>query len=190
MFDATRRKFAARLRELMHMRLARRFVRQQDGAAAVEFALVALPFLALTFAILETAFVFFASQTLEAAVSDSARLIMTGQAQSANYTATDFKNQVCARIYGLFDCQNGLTVNVQTYSSFGAVNTTPPITNNQFNASATGYNPGQNPGDITVVQLYYQWPIYVTLLNSSLPNLSGGYRLLSAAAVFRVEPYK
>jgi Flp pilus assembly protein TadG len=98
MFDATRSKFADRLRRLLPGRVARRFVRQQDGAAAVEFALVAAPFLALIFAILETAFVFFAGQTLEAAAADSARLIMTGQAQSAAYTQANFKTAVCARI--------------------------------------------------------------------------------------------
>ena len=47
--------------------LVRRFVRQEDGVAAVEFALVAAPFLALIFAILETALVFFAGQALETA---------------------------------------------------------------------------------------------------------------------------
>ena len=53
------------------------------GAAAVEFALVAPPFLALLFAILELALVFFASQALETVTQDSSRLIMTGQAQTA-----------------------------------------------------------------------------------------------------------
>ena len=65
MADAPRSKFMTKLGRLLPSRLARRFVRQQDGAAAVEFALVAAPFLALTFAILETAFVFFAQQTLD-----------------------------------------------------------------------------------------------------------------------------
>jgi Flp pilus assembly protein TadG len=190
MLDATRNRIAARLRRLTQGRLARRFVRRQDGAAAVEFALVAAPFLALTFAILETAFVFFAGQTLEAATADSARLIMTGQAQTANFSASDFKNQVCARIYGLFDCQSGITINVQTYSSFSAINTATPITNGAFNTTGMGYSPGTNPGDITVVQLFYQWPIYVSMFSNNLANLSNGNRLLSATAVFRVEPYK
>ena len=187
MFDATRNRIAARMRRLLQGRLARRFVRQQDGAAAVEFALVAAPFLALTFAILETAMVFFAGQTLEAAAADSARLIMTGQAQSAGFSQAQFKSAVCARIYGLFDCANGLYVNVQTYSSFSAVNTAPPITNGQFNTTTT-YNPG-DVGNIVVVSLYYQWPIYVSMLGNNLANLNGGNRLLSATAVFRVEPY-
>ncbi len=162
-------------------------MRQQDGAAAVEFALVAAPFLALTFAILETAMVFFAGQTLEAASADSARLIMTGQAQSASFSQAQFKTAVCARIYGLFDCTNGLYVDVKSYSSFAAVNTAQPISNGQFNTTMS-YSPG-DVGDIVVVSLYYQWPIYVSMLGNNLANLNGGNRLLSATAVFRVEPY-
>jgi Flp pilus assembly protein TadG len=73
-----------------------RLLRQQDGAAAVEFSLVAAPFLALLFAIMETALVFFSGQALETAVADSARLIMTGQAQSQGLTQATFKNAVCA----------------------------------------------------------------------------------------------
>ena len=52
-----------------------------------------------------------------------------------------------------------------------------------------GYAPG-NPGDIVVVSLYYQWPIYVSMFSNNLANLTSGSRLLSASAVFRVEPYK
>jgi Flp pilus assembly protein TadG len=190
MFDATRSKFADRLRRLLPRRVARRFVRQQDGAAAVEFALVAAPFLALTFAILETAFVFFAGQTLEAAAADSARLIMTGQAQSAAYTQANFKTAVCARIYALFDCANGIYIDVKTFTSFSSISTTPPVTNGTLDTTKTSYNPG-DVGDIVVVSLYYQWPIYVSMFSNNLAssNLNGGNRLLAATAVFRVEPY-
>jgi Flp pilus assembly protein TadG len=55
-------------------------IRQGEGAATIEFAPVAVPFLALTFAIIETALVFFAGQTLEPAVSNAGRLIMAGKA--------------------------------------------------------------------------------------------------------------
>ena len=51
------------------------------------------------------------------------------------------------------------------------------------------YNPG-GPGDIVVVTLYYEWPIYVSLLGNSLDNLNGGKRLLVATSVFRNEPYQ
>src|SRR4029078_4599572 len=94
-------------------KFVKRFARAQEGAAAVEFALVAAPFLALLFAIIETALVFFAGQTLEYAVTQSGRVIMTWQADAGAYDQAAFKTQVCARIIALFDCANKLYVNVQ-----------------------------------------------------------------------------
>src|SRR3954454_7454455 len=116
--------FAEKTARFLHTRLfhfdtARRFASHDDGVAAVEFGIVAAPFLALMFAIMETALVFFASQTLETAVADSARLIMTGQAQSQSFDAGQFKTSVCSKIGGLFDCAGGLYVDVKKYSSFG-----------------------------------------------------------------------
>jgi Flp pilus assembly protein TadG len=189
MFERIRSKISARVQRLLPARAACRFARHQDGAAAVEFALVAVPFLALTFAILETALVFFAGQTLEAAVSSSGRLIMTGQAQNGGYSQDDFKTQVCNRLAGgLFDCTNGVYVDVKTYTSFSNVNTASPVVNGQFDTTQMAYSPGTQ-GSIVVVTLYYQWPIYVTLLGDKLSNLNSGSRLLVATSVFRNEPY-
>jgi Flp pilus assembly protein TadG len=187
MHRPTRNKFSALIRRLVPSRLARRFVRQQDGSAAVEFSLVAIPFLGLTFAILETALVFFAGQTLETAVTDSARLIMTGQAQDGAWSKDDFKAEVCSRIYGLFDC-NGVYVDVKTYESFASINNDLPLTDGKIDESKLNFSPG-NPGQIEVVTLYYQWPITVSLLGNNLANINNGKRLLVATAVFCNEPF-
>src|SRR5215212_11080297 len=87
----------------------RAFRRDQDGVVAVEFAMVALPFFALLFAILETALLFWSTQVLETAVANAARTIYTGQFQSTNdQTAADigtkFKNEVCKNVTALFPC--------------------------------------------------------------------------------------
>lgn len=167
-----------------------RFARSQDGAAAIEFGLVAAPFLGLLFAIIETAFVFFAGQSLEAAVASAGRLVMTGQAYNAGYTQTTFKTAVCSSMSGLFDCANKLYVSVENYSQFGSAGTTPPYNaQGQLDTSKMVYNPG-DPGDVVVVSFYYQWPVYMSLLGGSLSNQSGGNRLLVATSVFRNEPYK
>ncbi len=187
MLERIRSQIAARLYRLTPTRAARRFARHQKGAAAVEFALVAVPFLALLFAIIETALVFFAGQTLETAASDAGRLVMTGQAQS--FSKDDFKTAVCNYLAGgLFNCSSGVYVNVTTFASFGSVNTAAPVTNGQLDTANMNYTPG-GPNCIVAVQLYYQWPIYVSLLGESLANLNGGYRLLVATSVFRNEPY-
>jgi Flp pilus assembly protein TadG len=166
----------------------RRFIGRQDGAAMVEFGLVAAPFLALVFAIIETAVVFFAGQALETAVADSSRLIMTGQAQGQSFDASAFKNAVCNKIYGLFDCQNGVYVDVRTFSSFASVTMLSPIDSQGNFQNNFTYQPG-GPGDIVVVRLFYQYPVYVSLLGFNLSNINGGKRLLAATAAFRNEPY-
>jgi Flp pilus assembly protein TadG len=168
--------------------LTRSFARRQDGAAAVEFALVATPFFALIFAIMETALVFFAGQTLEAAASDSARLIMTGQAQAGGYdNAAGFKQKVCANASGLFDC-NKIQVDVKKYTSFGSYTQTSPVTDGELDTTKINYE-SSAAGDIVVVTLYYEWPVYVSLLGNNLSNLNGNNRLLVATAVFRNEPF-
>jgi Flp pilus assembly protein TadG len=151
--------------------------------------MVALPFLGLTFAILETALVFFAGQTLETAVTDSARLIMTGQAQTVGWSKEEFKNAVCDHIHGLFDCAGKIYVDVKTYASFAAIDQSPPVTDGLFDPTKVNYSPG-GVGDIEVVKLYYEWPIYVSLLGNHLSTLNGNNRLLVATAVFRNEPYQ
>jgi Flp pilus assembly protein TadG len=182
MFQRMKQKTATR--SLQAIRKMRRLVRKEDGSAAVEFGMVAAPFLLLVFAIMETAIVFFAGQALETAVADSARLIMTGQAQTQGFNQAAFKNAVCAKIYGLFNCASGLYVDVKTYTSFSGVDLSMPVdASGNFQNNQT-YNPG-GPGSIVVVRLFYQWPIYVSLLQ----NMSGNKRLLVATSAFRNEPY-
>jgi Flp pilus assembly protein TadG len=175
--------------KLFRGRTVRRFAQGKDGVAAVEFAIVAAPFLALMFAIMETSLIFFASQTLETAVADSARLIMTGQAQAQKYTAAQFKTEVCNRIKGLFDCAGGLQVDVKTYTAFGSVDNSKPVDVNGNLKTDFGYAPG-GPGEIVVVRLMYQFPVYASLLGFNLSDMAGGKRLVMATAAFRNEPYQ
>lgn len=193
MFVALRKKLA---RGAMKLRSPKRFAVCQKGAAAVEFALVAAPFLALLVALFETALVFFAGRVLDEVTEEAARYILTGQAQNANVTQAGFSNYICtsantaALVSALFTCSK-LLVNVQTYASFGASSCSSPTLT--YNAQGTvtntwSYNPG-GPSDIVVVQVMYQWPIMLGPLGFNLSNLSNGDRLLMSCAVFRNEPY-
>ena len=165
-----------------------RFRRNRRGSAVVEFALVAPLFFGLLFAIIEVALMFFASQVLETVTQDSARTILTGQAQIGAYTQQTFKdNLVCPKVVALFDCKNGIYVDVQSYSQFATVAITDPITSGNF-VPPNNYSPG-GPGDIVVVRLFYKWPIFVTKLGFNIANLAGGKRLLTATAAFKNEPY-
>lgn len=70
MFKLMTTKFKTGAGRLKIVRAGRRLLRRQDGAVAVEFGLVAAPFLVLVFAIMETAIIFFSGQALETAVAE------------------------------------------------------------------------------------------------------------------------
>jgi Flp pilus assembly protein TadG len=182
-------------------KMLRRFGGNRRGSAAIEFALVAPVFFALLFAIIETAIMFFASQVLETITQNSARVLLTGQAQSGSVpacavsgvatacTQATFKNYVCSQIPALFDCNN-LYVDVSSFDTF-STGTLPSHIDaaGNFDAS-TGYNAG-TAGKIVVVRLFYQWPVFVCRVGYSynLTNLAGNKRLLVATAAFKNEPY-
>jgi Flp pilus assembly protein TadG len=166
--------------------LLRRFARHDRASASVEFAFVATPFVGLTLGILQTALIFLSGQSLEAAAAVAGRLVMTGQAQTQGWTAAQFKTQVCNQIHAIFNCTSGIYVDVEAYSSFASVNLAMPINNGVFNTSAMAYNPGV-PGQVVVVRVYYQYPVFFSPLK--LSNLNSNADLLAATAVFQNEPY-
>jgi Flp pilus assembly protein TadG len=184
--------------------ILRRFRRSRRASAAVEFALVAPVFFALLFAIIETSIIFFASQVLETITQDSARLIETGQAQSgqvmingvvacaaAPCTQGEFQAYVCSQVPALlFTCPasaRGIFVDVENYPAFSSLTINNQIVAGTFTNNMQ-YNTG-GPGDIVVVRLFYEWPLFVTGLGYNISNLTGNQRLLVATSVFKNEPY-
>jgi Flp pilus assembly protein TadG len=164
-----------------------RFARAREGASAVEFALIAAPFTALLVAILQTAVVLLAQQVLQTATEQSARLIMTGQAQTSGLTANQFRQEVCSRATAMFNC-SGIRVMVQTFSSFSSVSMTNPVVNGQIAPTQLPYAPGGD-GDIVVVQSFYQWPVVMAPLGFNLSNMSGNTLLMVGTSAFRNEPF-
>ncbi len=166
---------------------AHRFSRDRSGSTVVEFALIALPFLALIFAILQTALIFFSTQVLDSGLQDAARLIRTGQAQQQNFSATQFKQAVCGEIHGLLDCENGLVIDVRTWDNFGSADVGLPITDGELDEDFM-FDPGGR-GDIVVVRAFYEWPVVLPTMNANVANLKNGRFLISSAATFRNEPF-
>ena len=167
------------------------FARREDGAAALEFAIVAAPFIALVLATVQTSLAFFAGQVLESAATDASRMILTGSAQNGNMTQSGFATAVCGKVQALFNCSK-LMIDVQTATSFGAANTSMPTVTHDGSGNVTNtwqYNPG-NPGDVVVMRIMYEWPVFLGPLGLSLSNESNGNLLLMATAAFRNEPYQ
>lgn len=184
MFRSNAARFGRRL-----LAATQRLRRRKDGSAAVEFGLVAVPFVSLTFAIIETGLVFFAGQVLETATQDTSRLILTGQAQTQNMTAAQFKEKLCSRLTAMIAC-DGVSIDVRTATSFAGANyNAPKDAGGNLDTSSNTFQPGQ-PGSVVVVRVMYEWPVLVRSFGLDLSDLPNGKRLLIATSVFQNEPYK
>ena len=185
------------MRAIKAIFLKRRKNAHQRGSAAVEFALVATPFLTLLFGLFEIMMIFFVQTTLEAAVNEESRKIKTGQANAgAGMTAASFKAGVCTRMMGLINCNDRLFVMVQNQPATGSLPS--PMTTPSMLATPP-FQQNTAAGSIVVVRGFYLWPlmtpgISTALKNTSMSgpngNLGTTNRMLVATAAFRNEPFQ
>ncbi|KRA66072.1 pilus assembly protein TadE [Caulobacter sp. Root655] len=163
--------------------LMRRFARAQEGATAVEFAFVAIPFFGLIFAILELGLVFLVSITLENALINIDRQIRTGEFKNSAGAKEAFKAAVCAQMpVPKTSCDAAITLDVRVLPAFTGSNDLkrPP-------AGGACWNPG-GANSIVLVRGYYKWPVITPLLQGAVAS-ADGHREITFAAVFRNEPY-
>lgn len=174
-------------------RFLRRFARAEKGVTAIEFGLISLPLMLMTFGLLELAIVFVVGATLDTATEVASRQIRTGEFQtSAATTQADFKNLVCGRMSWLAgQCAANLWIDVQTFSTFNGLANAPAVNAATFKPPAgLCFSPGL-PTDIVLVRAYYEWNLFTPVLNNALENMGGGSgkRLITSTTAFRNEPY-
>lgn len=166
----------------------RRFAKNETGSAAMEFAIVALPFFTMMLAAIDFGLMRFATSTLENGVSEAARQIRTGQAQSSGMTAAQFRTLVCNNVSMLLTCDQRLAIDVRVFDSFDDVNFPAAVDGNGNLSGAFQYQTG-GPGDIVLVRVFYSWPMLTPFFGEAMSNMNGGARLLTASAAFRNEPF-
>ncbi len=173
--------------KLHRPRIINRFRKNEDGATAVEFAMVALPFFFLLVAILEASLHFFAGQMLENAVDNASREIRTGQFSRAG-TISDFKDLLEANVAGFLN-KDDMNIDVETALNFETLGGPPPL-DEEGNIDKDAYKfnvPGRET--IVMVTVTYEWPVITNFMQGIMSDLSNGNALLTAVAVFRTEPF-
>lgn len=169
--------------------MLRRFRRSREGSSAVEFAMVAFPFLFMMFAIAELAFVFVLDSTLENAAIETGRLVRTGQADAQSFDATRFKTEMCNRM-SIFSagCAAKVQIDVRVIPQF---NTAPPdpMSGGSFSTTNLTYANG-DAGDLVLVRAWYRHTLFTPFLKEGLSRLGDGTAWLSATTAFRNEPWE
>lgn len=199
-------------------RFGTNLLKNREGTAALEFAIVGPAFIALLLAITYTMLIYLAQQMLETATQNGGRLLLTGAAQTTalsnghvGMTATDFKNAICNGTSGtspdgqtitippllppMLSCSR-LTVNVATATNYNVGSTSSPTftydSHGVLTSTGTGYNyqsGGSGKNRIVVLQLIYLWPTGTGPLGLNLTNQPNSNRKLVATSVFTTEDY-
>lgn len=168
--------------------LFNRFRRNAEGATAIEFGIVALPFLGLLIAIFETTLIFFTQSALETGVANAGRMIRTGQVQTQGISEAAFKTAVCNSLAGYLNCNSRLTVDVRSFSNFASVTLPAALDGDGELAGGTQFAPG-NTSQVVVVRAFYVWDMITPDHITGLSNMANGKRLIAAASAFRNEPF-
>ena len=168
----------------------RRFGRASDGATAIEFAIVAVPFLFLLFSVFEIGRLYTLNSLLEDATMDAGRRVRTGEMQTSGASAANFKQAVCERM-SVFsrDCASRLSVDVRVMPQFANQNPPDPVNGDQFSESSLRYQPG-GARDVVLIRTWWRAPMFVPMVTQGLRKLRDGSVVLAAATTFRSEPYQ
>ncbi|MDZ7823646.1 MAG: TadE/TadG family type IV pilus assembly protein [Ahrensia sp.] len=115
--------------------MMRLFRRDERGATAIEYTILAPIFLLLVFMTIEFSIYLYKRNHLKSVMYDASRLLQTGQIQNDPNMFQAFKNEICASSVIVFEC-NEVFFDVRSYNNFADVDF-PAIT----------YNPNGHPNN-------------------------------------------
>ena len=178
------------------------FLRNPDGATAIEFAMIGVPFLALLCAIFQTGLIYFEAAQLQEATQAGSRAILTQSAATGLTYGTFLQNYVCPRMSGMFTCAN-LRMDLQSPANWTSAETlnVGNFYNNPNNTQATAITlPAA--GNIAVVRILYPMSQMAAIVGGtalqagSIGTVTAGETTIGGQTVtvlmgiyaFRVEP--
>jgi TadE-like protein len=185
------------------------FLKNQNGVAAVEFALVGPLFLLMLYVIFETGIMLFSEYSIQASVQEAGRLVRTGQTQQpqtiggqqVRWDAAEFKKYICSKA-SIASCQQRLVVYMQgapnfatlasqtpSFANLGPGNFPPPSSAPPNTPPKAPFDCGE-PREAMALIVTYDWPFFVTFAMSAFSNINDKTkRRLVAYTLFRNEPY-
>jgi Flp pilus assembly protein TadG len=163
-------------------------LKRRDGASALEFALLIVPFSVLIFVIIDISLIYFVDTALDAALHKTSRKVRVGYALANNWTIKEFKADLCANITVSFGCTSNLIVRAVVVSDMSSVSYLASTKNGILNVSDS-FNIGKT-GDYVLVQAFLPWNPVLTLYSFSTATLADGTYILGSSDLFKNEPFQ
>ena len=170
----------------------RQLQRDEHGTAAIEFAIVSVPFFMMIFALIGISAYFFVFTSLDRGMDKMSRQVRTGEA--AGMTVSSFKQGVCDNAGGWIECPK-VQVFVQSNADWSTVtpqsclNSAGQVVTNTANGTdlITKYSGGAS--DVVVVTTCYKWALPAQIPFFRFGNMSDGSMMMQSTTALRSEPY-
>lgn len=177
------------------------FFSDRRGSTALEFAMLAMPFALLVFAILESCISFAGQELMANATDDIARQLRTGQLKKANVTDASIKKLICDKLAVMVttNCPGSgssasLLVDLREYPTFAdAAAAGFKIQNGEIvltGTTSTSFT--VSPGlaeSRNMLRVFYKWPVITDFLAKQMANLKDGKTLHFASVTWQNEPF-
>lgn len=178
----------------MMFRRRRKLLRNEDGATAIEFAILAPLFFVFVLAIIDVCAYFFVAGQLQHGVVQAARQIRTGQLTGTGAVTRDqFRTLVCNNIQSLMitSCPTNVRVDVRAFNSFGTITLPASLDANADNViddTETTFNSGGASCPV-IARAFYNYSTIVPALGALFVSIVPNNVYISAATAFRNEPF-
>lgn len=164
-----------------------RFGRDKTGAAALEFALIALPFIATILCIVEIALDFFFFSHIDYAVHKSLQQIRSGSVQTQKLDPGRFKAEVLCPQMSSLPCEPVL-VNMRVMKSWCcSADGWTGWTATTVSADTAKWCPGGS-ADLVFLQIAYPIP-FGSIIWSGSSSIADGKRYYLSTAAVRNDPF-
>lgn len=186
-------EMAMKLLNMLRLR-RKRYIRNESGATAVEFAMVSPLFFLMVGVTLETGLMLFTEYVLQTSVQEAARLVRTGQAQSNGYNAAQFKAKICDLAGLIINCSSKVEVYLAADNNFTGLDGTVPSVYS-IGAKLDGSEGPKSftcggPSQAVALIATYDWDFTIPYFMGFFKNMgSADKRRLAAFAMFKNEPF-
>lgn len=169
--------------------MTNKIFRCEKGATAIEFALLAIPYVFVIAGIIELSIMFGAASLLEGATNSAARLIRTGQIQQAGEDVDPeamFRENLCEFTTALIDCDD-VTLTVVPLTSFFDADEVEQQYDEDGNPIPGDFDAGE-ASDRMLVRAAYRYNLMTPFIGPLLGGSDSSITFISTI-VLQTEPY-
>jgi len=162
--------------------------KNREGATAIEFAFLAMPYLLLSLGIIEISLMFASESMLEGATTRAARTVKTGQLQQSGAAdlESNFRTTLCNYAPVLIRCED-IVIEAKVMESFADYDSMQPQFDEDGMMESDGFALGGSSEKI-LIRVAYNYTAFTPLVGQILwgPDSS---RLFVSTIVLQSEPY-